>query len=289
MAASLIPRSVRVIDVSARDGLQNVKQRVTTRHKVDLILLLSAVGFRDIELRSAVSPKAIPQLADCQDVLSDIRIQGLMQDTAVRAITLVPNARRLDVVRKNKGRAVAVFVSASEGFSQANIQCDVETGLQRAAQVTLQARADGLLTNPFLNASTVCLKLVATRSAWVTQLESAKVWAAMGKGLSAFDSSVAGLGGCPYAPGAKGNVASEDLIYSLHKAGIATGVDYDAIVEVGRFVDTNLGLGNYSRAGTANLSSLAPRANSAKRLHWSVDLLTDELEVHRNGRNLRSP
>lgn len=144
MAASLLPRSVRIIDVSARDGLQNVKQRVATRHKVELILLLRAAGFRDIELTSAVSPKAIPQLADCQDVLSNVRIQSLMQDTAVRAITLVPNARGLDVVRKSKGRAVAVFVSASQGFSRANIQCDVETGLQRAQQVTLQARAEGM-------------------------------------------------------------------------------------------------------------------------------------------------
>ena len=66
--------------------------------KVELVLLLRAAGFRDIELTSAVSPKAIPQLADCQDVLSNVRIQGLMQDTAVHAITLVPNARRLDVV-----------------------------------------------------------------------------------------------------------------------------------------------------------------------------------------------
>ena len=109
----------------------------------------------------------------------------------------------------------------------------------------------------------------------------------MGKGLSAFDSSVAGLGGCPYAPGAKGNLASEDLVYSLHMAGIATGVDYDALVEVGRFMDTNLGLGNHSRAGTVSLSRLAPKASSVKRLHWSADLLTDELEIHRSGRNLR--
>ena len=115
----------------------------------------------------------------------------------------------------------------------------------------------------------------------------ANVWAAMGKGIRAFDTSVAGLGGCPYAPGVKGNLASEDLVYSLHKAGIATGIDYDALVEVGRFVQTDLALGNHSRAGTASSSLLASKSSRVDRLHWSEDLVGQELEVHRSGRNLR--
>ena len=142
--ASLTSHFVRIIDVTARDGLQNVKKRVPTRQKLELILRLRAAGFKDIEITSAVSPKAVPQLADCHEVLGDARIRALMQDDAVRAITLVPNARRLDVVRKHEGRAIAVFVSASEGFSRANLQCDLKTGMQRAVQVTVQARAQGM-------------------------------------------------------------------------------------------------------------------------------------------------
>lgn len=136
--------SVRIVEVSPRDGLQNVATSIPTPTKLALIQRLHAAGLQTIELTSVVSPKAIPQLADCQTVLSDSAVQGLLK-TETRLPVLIPNVRGLDVAIKHGVKEVAVFVSATEGFSRRNVNCSVKEGLERAKLVAEKAREKGLV------------------------------------------------------------------------------------------------------------------------------------------------
>lgn len=136
--------AVRIIEVGPRDGLQNVQQQVPTAVKIELIKRLQAVGLRNIELTSAVSPKAIPQLADNKQLLSNERIQPLFSQSALRFPVLVPNKKGLTLALQHGVKEVAVFVSATEGFSKANINCTVDEGIQRAREVATMAKAAGV-------------------------------------------------------------------------------------------------------------------------------------------------
>lgn len=114
----------------------------------------------------------------------------------------------------------------------------------------------------------------------------ANVWEAFNNGIRVFDSSVAGLGGCPFAPGAKGNVASEDLVYMFHNVGISTGVDLSKLVETGHWVCKKLGKSNSSRAGTA-LATKSPAKPKASQLSWTLLNETKGLQLFRSGVNLK--
>jgi hydroxymethylglutaryl-CoA lyase len=146
MATESNPSSenVRIVEVGPRDGLQNFKHNVPTAVKVELIRRLCATNLQTIELTSVVSPKAIPQLADCRRVLTDPNIQTLIQNKNLQLPVLVPNVKGLDIAVKHGVREVAVFVSASEGFSRANTNCSVEEGLDRATSVAQRALKQGL-------------------------------------------------------------------------------------------------------------------------------------------------
>jgi hydroxymethylglutaryl-CoA lyase len=136
--------SVRIIEVGPRDGLQNIAKFVPTATKTELIERLRAAGLRSIEVTSAVSPKAIPQLADNQTLLSNSAIKTLLAEPSLRLPVLVPNVRGLEIALKNGVKEVAVFVSASEGFSKANTNCTVEEGLRRASEVAAKALKAGV-------------------------------------------------------------------------------------------------------------------------------------------------
>lgn len=135
---------VRIIEVGPRDGLQNIAKAIPTAIKVELIERLRATGLRSIEATSAVSPKAIPQLADNQALLSNSNVQRLIAEPSTRVPVLVPNVRGLELAIKHGVREVAVFVSATEGFSKANTNCTVEEGLRRASEVAALAIKSGL-------------------------------------------------------------------------------------------------------------------------------------------------
>lgn len=135
---------VRIIEVGPRDGLQNIAKAIPTAIKVELIERLRATGLRSIEATSAVSPKAIPQLADNQTLLSNSSVQKLMSEPSTRVPVLVPNVRGLELAIKHGVKEVAVFVSATEGFSKANTNCTVEEGLRRASEVAALAIQSGL-------------------------------------------------------------------------------------------------------------------------------------------------
>jgi hydroxymethylglutaryl-CoA lyase len=144
MSLALKTESVRIVEVGPRDGLQNIGTIVPTLTKIDFINRLRGAGLGTIELTSIVSPRAIPQLSDCGTLLSDAGIKKLIRDTSLRTPVLIPNLKGLDVAIKQNVREIAVFVSASEGFSRANIQCSVQQGLDRAREVAESARNHGI-------------------------------------------------------------------------------------------------------------------------------------------------
>lgn len=361
--------SVRIVEVGPRDGLQNVKSKIPTTTKLALIQKLRSAGLRTIEVTSVVSPRAVPQLADCKDVLTDSRVQTLMSDPALRTPVLIPNLKGLEIALRHKVKEIAVFVSASEGFSQANIRCSAREGLDRAREVVAKARSSGLAVRGYISCVFACpfdgaTPLTAVQDCTQQLLDAgcyevslgdttgvgvptdtkrlfshlidagipvsklaghfhdtygqavANVWSAYEMGIRTFDSSVGGLGGCPYAPGAKGNVATEDLVYSLHQAGVETGVNLPELCKIGDWITRELSIPNASRAGAAlvtktKLASLVPstainttpvtpglqwkRQPSAAisstpvtpGLHWKRQSAVEGIDIYRSGTNTK--
>ncbi|KAK1690200.1 hypothetical protein BDP55DRAFT_649931 [Colletotrichum godetiae] len=340
-------KAVRIVEVGPRDGLQNIKTVVDTSTKLELIQRLQSAGLRNIEITSVVSPKAIPQLADCRKILTAPIVRKWQQSSAtLRLPVLVPNIKGLRIALEHDVREVAVFVSATEGFSRANINCTVAESLERAKQVAAEARAAGVVVrgyvscifaDPFDGPTPLPAVSRAVRSlldigcyevslgdtlgvgtppdVWrlLEYLKSqniptgnlaghfhdtygqalANVWTAYECGLRTFDSSVGGLGGCPFAPGAKGNVATEDVVYLFQQAGIDTGVDLQQVVDIGVWISQALAKPNDSRAGAALASkskSPSTRASSPKladqpkqAFEWSVLEQSDNIVVRRAG------
>ncbi|EKG16594.1 hypothetical protein MPH_06175 [Macrophomina phaseolina MS6] len=355
------PQAVRIIEVGPRDGLQNISQAVPTATKVELIARLQAAGLQAIELTSAVSPKAVPQLADNQKLLSHDSVKALLDQSHLRLPVLVPNTKGLDIALRHGVKEVAVFVSASEGFSRANTNCTVAEGIDRARSVARAATSKGLNVRGYVSSIFACpydgptphsavLRCVrelldmgchevslgdtigAGAAADVRALLDylfahgvpaerlaghfhdtggqavSNVWEAYKCGLRAFDSSVAGLGGCPYAPGAKGNVATEDLTYLFEHAGISTGVDFAKLVETGRWISQQLSRPYDSRAGAAFVAQAerlakerenkqnkkseqqqqqAQSQTAPERLPWTPHASVDGLSAYRHGANLK--
>ncbi|KAJ5155325.1 hypothetical protein N7492_008128, partial [Penicillium capsulatum] len=334
--------AVRIVEVGPRDGLQTIHDPVPTMTKLHLIQRLYQAGLRSIELTSAVSPKVIPQLADCRDVLASSQVQDLLPDPGLHLPVLVPNTKGLEIAAKHSVREVAVFVSATEGFSRANINCTVDEGIQRAQRVIEHASILGIHVRGYVSCifsdpydgptppSQVlhCVKALLDAGCYevslgdtlgigspsnvrslVTYLTSngipasslaghfhdtygqavANVWEAYGCGIRVFDSSVGGLGGCPFAPGAKGNVASEDVVYMFHNAGIATGIDLPKLVHVGDWISKEVGKPNSSRVeavlGTGNSAqTVFTEQDSPAR---DIPTVADHILTRQTGVNIR--
>lgn len=136
--------SVRIVEVGPRDGLQNIKKTVPLPVKLELIERLSKAGVKIMEPTSIVSPKAIPQLSDSQALLSTQSIKDLIATQGTKYPVLIPNLKGLEIAKKLGVKEITVFVSATEGFSRANINCTVAEGLQRAEEVTRSAIESGI-------------------------------------------------------------------------------------------------------------------------------------------------
>ncbi|KPM37508.1 hypothetical protein AK830_g9057 [Neonectria ditissima] len=338
--------AVRLVEVGPRDGLQNIAKKVQTSDKIELIQRLASTGLNTLELTSVVSPKAVPQLADCRDVLQSSIVQQLLKNGSYRLPVLVPNVKGAKIAAECGVSEVAVFVSATEGFSRANINCTVEQSIGRAREVARVAQTHNMAVRGYVSCifadpfdgptppeavatateallATGCyevslgdtigvgtpqdvrnlLKFLSDRGIPLNRLAGhfhdtygqalANVWEAYNCGITVFDGSVAGLGGCPFAPGAKGNASTEDMAYMFERAGIDTGVDLAKLVDTGAWISAKLSQQSSSRAGTA-LASKTPREKTCtqhspnlKRLEWGLTQETDELVVHRSGANLR--
>lgn len=283
----MLPKKVAVVEVGARDGLQNERCVVSAADKVAFIDLLSATGLRCIEATSFVSPKAIPQLADAEEVY-----RGIRKAPGVRYPVLVPNQRGYERARACGVDAIAVFTAASEAFTKRNINMSIDESIAVFADVVRRAKGDGVWVRGYISTAfgspfgdtvtpemvrDVCSRLLELGCdeisigdtigvAVPTQVETmvpllrrtlplerlafhfhdtrgtalANVYAALQHGVQIFDSSAGGLGGCPYAPGATGNVGTEDVLYLLHAMGIETGVDLAMVRAASRFIRRTL-------------------------------------------------
>ncbi|SDG90064.1 hydroxymethylglutaryl-CoA lyase [Pseudomonas flavescens] len=284
-------RAVRLVEVGARDGLQNEALTLPVEVRVALIERLVAAG-------AFVSPRWVPQMADSDQVL-----RRLGQRPGVTYTALVPNLKGLDAALQAGCREVAVFAAASEAFSQKNINCSIAESLQRfepvlgkalEQRVAVRGYVSCVLGCPFSGevpvaevvrvarelhamgcyeislgdtlgtgtpgkvralidacASEVPITALAGHFHDTYGMAVANVQAALEAGVRVFDSSVSGLGGCPYSPGASGNVATEELVYLLEGQGLATGVDLPALLEAGAFIDAALGKPSASRVANA--------------------------------------
>jgi hydroxymethylglutaryl-CoA lyase len=297
-----LPRSVRLVEVGPRDGLQNEANPVSIADKVALVNDLTDAGVRHIEVGSFVSPKWVPQMVGSAEVFAAID-----QHPGVAYSALTPNLRGFEDALAAGVREVAVFAAASESFSQRNINCSIKESLERFAPIMEAARANGIQVRGYVSCVLDCpyegvispqqvaavsrelldmgcyevslgdtigtgtpgatrtlLEVVAARVPR-QQLAGhfhdtygqalANIYASLLEGISVFDSSVAGLGGCPYAKGASGNVASEDVLYMLNGLGIDTGIDLDRLIEAGLGISRALGRATGSRVAKARLSA----------------------------------
>jgi len=275
-------QTVTLFEMGPRDGLQNEKKQIATADKIALIDALSGCGFQKIEVTSFVSPKWVPQMADAADVLG-----GITRRAGVVYTALTPNMKGFEAAIAARADEVAIFGSASEGFSQANINCSIDDSLVRFAPVVAAARANGTPVRGYVSCVTECPYDGPTPPEQVARVAKAlldigcyeislgdtigaatpattqamlnavldvvpvsqvaghfhdthgraldNIAVSLEMGLRVFDAAVGGLGGCPYAPGAKGNVATEAVIALLEARGFTTGIDADALAKVGEF------------------------------------------------------
>ena len=296
-----LPKHVKIVEVGPRDGLQNEKEAVSAAVKIELVDRLSRAGFANIEAAAFVSPKWVPQMATSSDVMAGItRRQGTLYSA------LTPNLQGFEAALAAQADEVVIFGSASEAFSQRNINCSIAESIARFAPVARAAKDNGLRLRGSISCAFGCpyqgdvpLDAVAdvvgrmrdlgcdeidiadtigvatprkTQAVMETAARAfaldrisghfhdtygqalANIYASLELGVAIFHSSVAGLGGCPYAKGATGNVATEDVLYMLNGLGIETGIDLDLVVDAGQFISQQLGRKGVSRAGNALLA-----------------------------------
>ncbi len=282
------PAQVKVVEVGPRDGLQNVKEIITTESKIAYIEKLVRAGCRYIEVTSFVHPKWVPQLADSRALYSQLpRREG------VHYIALVPNAKGMEAALELGVQEIAVFTSASETFSQKNTNASIAESLQRCREVAEMGRRHEIPFRGYISTSFGCpfegpispnrvveiadqlfdmgvyeVSLGDTIGVAVpTDVERllntmlgrfgpdrialhmhdtrhtalANILRGLDLGIAAFDASSGGLGGCPFAPGASGNLATEDLVYMLHRMGLTTNIDLTRLGEATRFIEEIVG------------------------------------------------
>lgn len=300
---SQLPDKVKIVEVGARDGLQNEKQAIPAAVKIEFINRLSTTGLRTIEATSFVSPKAIPQLADAGEVFA-----GIEKRPGVSYPVLVPNEKGMQRAIEAGVEEIAVFTAASESFNRKNINASIAESLERFAPVMAQARQHGIRVRGYVSCVLGCpyegdikpravaevaralaqlgcyeislgdtigtgtprraQRMLETAAAEVPMERLAvhfhdtygqalaNILACLELGAAVVDASVSGLGGCPYARGATGNVATEDVVYMLHGMGIHTGIDLGKLLDAGRFISGQLGREPASKLGRIPPGSL---------------------------------
>ncbi len=283
-----MPQRINLFEVGPRDGLQNEARDIPVAEKIALVDLLSKSGLSTIECASFVSPKWVPQMAGSAEVLA-----GITRNPNVRYAALTPNMRGLNDAIAARADEVAIFASASEGFSRANINATIAESLERYRPVVAAAKAAGLRTRGYVSCVVACPFDGPTPPAQVAHVASElramgcyevslgdtigvgtpetiqpmleavldtadatkfaghfhntngraldTIDVAIDLGITTFDTAVGGLGGCPYAPGASGNVATEDVMLHLEARGLAHGLDRDVIQQAAMLAKTMRG------------------------------------------------
>ncbi|MBE4587655.1 hydroxymethylglutaryl-CoA lyase [Vibrio navarrensis] len=308
---SLLAKSVKIVEVGARDGLQN-EARISTESKIALIDQLSRTGLKQIEAGAFVSAKWVPQMADSAEVLAKIERRAGVVYSA-----LTPNLQGFEQALASGADQVAIFTSASQGFCQRNINCSIAESLKRFGPLMQAAKAHHIPVRGYLSCVADCPYDGATKPEQVASVASdllalgcyeislgdtigtgtplriarmldavkkevsvaqlavhfhdtwgqalANLYQALTMGVATIDSSVAGLGGCPYAKGAAGNVATEDVLYLCQGLGIETGVDLPAVAEAGWQICQALGRLPTSKVALALASQRITRPNLSNK------------------------
>ncbi|MBI6630239.1 hydroxymethylglutaryl-CoA lyase [Pontibaca salina] len=270
--------AVEIYEVGPRDGLQDETRSIPLSEKVALIDCLSRAGFSRIEVGSFVSPKWVPQMAETAGVLA-----GISRAPGVRYAALTPNMQGYEAALVAGADEIAVFASASEGFSRANMNASISEALERFQPILEAARNIDLPVRGYISCVTDCPFDGKTPPAQVAALADrlfalgcyeislgdtigratpdsitkmlikvrdvvpvgrlaghyhdtggraiANIDASLALGLRVFDAAIGGLGGCPYAPGAPGNVATEAVAAHLERLGYNTGLNMDVLRE----------------------------------------------------------
>ncbi|KFA61175.1 hypothetical protein S40285_02185 [Stachybotrys chlorohalonatus IBT 40285] len=325
---------VKLVEVGPRDGLQNEKTTIPLSTKIELIERLARTGLTSIEAGSFVSPKWVPQMANSSEIMEHLLQKKAQYPVPLTYSFLAPNIKGLQnaatLLKQHSGSfstqlqpasgedattkpqiEIAVFAAATESFSQKNLNCSIDTSLERFRAVIQDAKAIGLRVRAYISVVLGCpfegfdvdphkvaqiatdllesgadeISLGDTTGMGTAPRTSAllKCMAAAGirnediamhfhdtygqalvntavsleQGIRTFDSSVGGLGGCPYSPGATGNVATENMVYFMETLGMETGVDLDAVADIGAWITGELGKANDSCVGKAVLGARA--------------------------------
>ena len=272
------PDFVRIVEVGARDGLQN-EAAVSTQDKVALINALADAGLKEIEAGAFVSPKWVPQMADSSDVISALNLPN------VNLSALTPNLRGAEAAKQVGIQEFAIFTAASEAFCQKNINCSIDESIDRFKDVMDFAKANNIRVRGYVSCVMGCpyqgdvdyndvlkvserllelgcyeislgdtigvgtaKKVDELLDLLLQHIDKSKlavhfhdtygqaltnIYTALTRGIATVDSAVAGLGGCPYAKGASGNVATEDVVYLLQGLGIEHGIDLERLAKAG--------------------------------------------------------
>ncbi|KAF4633495.1 hypothetical protein G7Y89_g4638 [Cudoniella acicularis] len=335
---------VRLVEVGPRDGLQNEKTTIPLTTMIELIEKLAKTGLKDIEAGSFVAPKWVPQMADSNEILEYIlkyppttlnpiaysflapnakgleKALSILRDYPSAYSTFssqntspyepdesspLPNESESDPNTKKPFVELSVFAAATESFTQKNLNCSIETSLERFKDVIQGGKAHGLRVRAYISVVLGCPfeghdvdpkrvaeiacdlmemgadeislgdttgmgtaprtneLLRALQAAGIRKEDIAMHFhdtygqalvntaVSLEHGIRSFDSSVGGLGGCPYSPGATGNVSTEDMVYFMESLGMDTGVDLDAVVDIGEWITKEIGKPNSSSVGKA--------------------------------------
>ncbi len=299
--------SVEVVEVSLRDGLQNESWILPAAKRVALATELAATGLKRIEAGSFVNSRWVPQMADSDLVLTELRNKqksGYIPND-VRFSALVPNQHGMDDALKCGAQEIAIFAAASETFSKKNTNCTIEEGFARFAPVVEQALKNNIFVRGYVSTCFACPyegvidahKVVEVANklyelgcyeisigdtigvANVGQIESlfkklkkvipakklaghfhdtrgqalANILQAYKMGITTFDSSIGGLGGCPYAKGATGNVATEDVVYMFDGLKVKSGLNLKKLIEINHWLNPLMNHPLSSKVGRVGL------------------------------------
>jgi hydroxymethylglutaryl-CoA lyase len=309
-----VARKISIVEVGPRDGLQNEKSTLSIDSRLQFAQALAAAGMKRIELGAFVSPKWVPQMAGSQELLERAlamqKQKQLPRDLEISA--LVPNPRGMEDALKVGMKSVAIFGSASESFSQKNINCSIEESFERFATVLKMAKPQKIKVRGYLSMCFGCpfegevpearvvklVKRLAEMGIYEISIGDtigvadpkqvkrlvgklikavgakklamhfhdtrgtamANILAALELGINTYDSSLGGLGGCPHAPAATGNVATEDVVYMLDRMGFETGIDIEKLIQLNKWMTGEIGHELPSRVGRAGMPRVKPLA-----------------------------
>lgn len=296
-------KSVQIVEVGPRDGLQNEAKTLSIQERYDFVMALAQAGLNRIEAGAFVSPEWVPQMAQSRELILKLYKDGGRALKNVELSALVPNVHGMQDALQTPLKNIAIFGACSETFSKKNINCSIDESFERFEQVMKLAKAHKIRVRGYLSTAfgcpyegdvpaarvvkltrrmldlgvhevsigdtigvatpkpvrtligklktTVPLKKIAMHFHDTRGTALANVLASLDLGIRIFDSSMGGLGGCPYAKGASGNLATEDLVYMLNGMGLQTGVDLKKLAALKPIMEREIGKKLPSKAALA--------------------------------------